>query len=138
MTNVPDEFYPYGCKLCSLDDNIYMIGNERRVVEYNPRSKTFKYLPRLQEGCKGGHSVCAVDNKIFVVDCDKHPSCEMIDLNDENPQWKYFADTKTSDHEGGELVVVEKKIYVFGGEHSDTVEVYDSDKGKHFIYVHTI
>ena len=62
----------------------------------------------------------------------------MIDLNDENPQWKYFADTKTSDHEGGELVVVEKKIYVFGGEHSDTVEVYDSDKGKHFIYVHTI
>ena len=73
-----------------------------------------------------------MDNKIFVVDCDKYPSCEMIDLNDEDPQWKYFTDTNTGDHEGGETVVVEKKIYVFGGENSDNVEVYDPDKGKHF------
>ena len=55
-------------------------------------------------------SVCTLDNKIFVLG---DTTCEMLDLNDDDPHWRYFAEMNRS-HEHGGAVVVDRKIYVLG------------------------
>ena len=81
-------------------------------------------MPSLQQE-RYGHSVCALDNKIFVLGGGDDTTCEMLDLSDDDPQWKYIAQMN-SGHGGA--VVIERKIYVLGDD-TTNVEVYDEDQG---------
>ena len=72
-------------------------------------------------------SVCTLDNKIFVMG-GGHDSCEMLDLSDDDAQWKYMADMNRTRHNDNSAVVIEKKVYVLGGIDT-SVEVYDADQG---------
>ena len=50
-------------------------------------------MPSLQEE-KYCRTVCTVDNKIFVFGgSGLTSSCEMLDLGDDDPHWKYIANT---------------------------------------------
>ena len=50
-------------------------------------------------------------------------TCEMLDLSDDDPHWRYIAQMN-SGHEFGGAVVIERKIYVLGGANT-SVEMYD-------------
>ena len=84
-------------------------------------------MPSLQQS-RIGHSVCTLANKIFVLggDCGSATTCEMLDLSEEEPQWRYIANMNSRHHACG-AVVVERKIYALGGDR-DTVDVYDADQ----------
>ena len=80
-------------------------------------------MPNLQrERC--GHSVCTLDNKIFVLG-GYDTTCEMLDLTDDDPQWRYIAHMNNSLAIGS--VVIGRKIYVLG--RGSSVWVYDVDQG---------
>ena len=134
LTDIPDEHYRYGCQVCCVEDNIYLVGGDIRVTEYNPRTNTWRNMPSLQNA-RYGLSVCTLDNKIFVLDSDGSAAttCEMLDLSDDDPQWKYIARMNSS--HCSDAVVIERKIYVLGGE---SVEVYDVDQGKLMEYLQII
>ena len=112
--------------MCCVEGNIYLVGGhfDRRVTEYNPRTNTSRNLPSLQQG-RGGHSVCTLDNKIFVLGGYDNTSCEMLDLSDDDPHWRYIAQMNSDHHDGG-AVVIERKIYVLSAR-TTNVEVYDVD-----------
>ena len=75
-------------------------------------------------------SVCALDNKIYVMGGGGY-TCEMLDLNDDDPEWRYIAEMNRILHNDNSAVVIEKNVYVVGGEGStNSVEVYDADKGR--------
>ena len=131
MIDIPDEHSRSWCKVCCVEDNIYLVGGDdgRRVTEYNPRTNTWRNMPRLQKERPVGYSasVCTLDDKIFVLGGD-YPTCEMLDLSDDDPQWRYIAEMNSVHNYGGAVVVIEKKIYVLGGD-GNIVEVYDVDQG---------
>ena len=103
-------------------------GDLDRVTEYNPRTNTWRNMPSLQQG-RGGPSVCTLENKIFVLSGRSgRTTCEMLDLSDDDPQWRYMAMMNIG-HYNGDAVGIERKIYVLGGYHETTVEVYDVDQG---------
>ena len=77
-------------------------------------------MPSLQQG-RYRPSVCTLDNKIFVLAGD-NITCEMMDLSDDDPEWRYIA--KMNSKYYGNAVVVERKIYVMGSVTTD-VDVYD-------------
>ena len=54
-------------------------------------------------------------------------SCEMLDLSDDDPHWRYIAQMNRKHY--GEGVVIEKKIYVLGGIDDTCDEVYDAEQG---------
>ena len=97
-----------------------------RVTEYNPRTNTWRNMSSLQLG-RGGHSVCTLGNKIFSLGGYDFGDCEMLDLSDNDPHWRYMAEMNKKHFDGG-AVVMEKKIYVLGG-HTTSVQVYDVDQG---------
>ena len=99
-------------------------GGDRRVREYNPSTNTWRKMPSLQNG-RYRPSVCTLDNKIFVLAGD-NITCEMMDLSDDDPEWRYIA--KMNSKYYGNAVVVERKIYVLGGDDTN-VEVYDVYQG---------
>ena len=143
MTDIPDENSTIGCSLCCLEGNIYLVGGDvghgpgSRVSEYNPRTNTWRNLPCLQQE-RSVPNVCTLDNKIFVMGGDYNvTSCEMLDMSDDDPQWRYIS-KMNSDHFTGGAVVVEKKIYVLGGYEANNDEVYDVDKGILMEYLQTI
>ena len=84
-------------------------------------------MPSLQQGRYRGHCVCTLDNKIFVFGGYNTTDCEVLDLSDDDPNWKYI-DKMDSQHTEGGAVVVERNIFVLGGG-TDIVEVYDVDQG---------
>ena len=86
-------------------------------------------MPSLQQ-TRYDPSLCTLDNKIFVLGgCgDNDTTCEMLDLSDDDPQWRYIAKMNIG-HTGGGAVVIERKIYVLGGDAYNSVEVYDTDQG---------
>ena len=140
MSTIPNEFFTIGCRLCFVDGKIYLVGGRghsvhgregRLVTEYNPCTNTWRSMPILQQRRSPVHSsVCSVDTKIFVVaGNDKTASCEMLDLSEEYPKWRYIAAMNRS-HKGGGIVPFDKKVYVLGGHRNTSVEVYDADKGK--------
>ena len=110
--------------MCCVEGNIYLVGGDgdRKVTEYNLRTNTWRNMPSLQEE-RWGHSVCTLDNKIFVLGGWDDTTCEMLDLSDDDPHWRYIAQMN-SDHYCGGGVVIDRKIYVLG---STIVEVYDVD-----------
>ena len=61
-------------------------------------------------------------------------TCELLDLSDDDPNWRYIAQMN-SGHGGGGAVVMERKIYVLGGDDTN-VEVYDVDQGILMEYLH--
>ena len=85
------------------------------MTEYSPYSDTWRNMPSLQQdrGVNGHHCVCTLDSKIFVLggDYGEGTSCEMLDLCDVDPQWRYIS-SMNSQHHGGAAVVIERKIYV--------------------------
>ena len=99
----------------------------RRVTEYNPRTNTWRNMPSLQQEKRYGACVCALDTKIFVLGGEDNTTCEMLDLSDDDPHWRYIAQMN-SDHYRGGAVVIQRKIYVLGGK-TTNVEVYDVDTG---------
>ena len=107
-------------------------GDDRRVTEYNPRTNTWRNMPSLQRG-RINYCVCTLGNKIFVLGNGYARTCEMLDLSDDDPHWRYIAQMN-SRHDGGAAVGVERKIYVLGGcsvsgLSTSTVEMYDVDQG---------
>ena len=126
LTDIPKEHSRAGYKVCCVEGNIYLVGN-RRVTKYNPRTNTWRNMPSLQQS-RIGHSVCTLANKIFVLggDCGSATTCEMLDLSEDEPQWRYIANMNSRHHACG-AVVVERKIYALGGDR-DTVDVYDADQ----------
>ena len=118
-----------------------VVGGEDRVVtKYNPRTNTWRNMPSLQQG-RGGPSVCTFDNKIFALggygDGGSVATCEMLDLSDDDPHWRYIAQMNSRHDFGAAAVVIERKIYVLGG--ADTsVEVYDVDQGISMHYLQFI
>ena len=122
--------------MCCVEGKIYLIGgdyDDRIVTEYNPRTNNWRNMQRLQTRRYGGYSVCTLENKIFVLggfvllDDRNNTICEMLDLSDDNPQWRYIAERK-SKHRAGEAAVIENKIYVVGHV-KNSLEVYDVDQG---------
>ena len=103
---------------------------DRRVTKFSPLTNTWTNVPSLQEGRYYEHSVCVLDDKIFVLGGGggSDPTCEMLDLSDDDPKWRYIADMN-SGHTGGAAVVIERKIFVVAGS-SSSVEIYDLDQGK--------
>jgi len=128
LTDIPEEHFRSGCKVCCVEGNIYLVGGSRygdgRVTEYNPLTNTWRNMSSLQQG-RLGHSVCTLDNKIFVLGNDT--TCEMLDLSDDDPHWRYIAHMNKVHFGGGGAVVIERKIYVLGGANTN-VEVYDVDQ----------
>ena len=115
--------------MCWVNGNIYLVvgGDDRVVTEYNPRSNTWRNVQNLQQK-RYGHSVCTLDQKIFVLG-GLDNTCEMLDLSDDDPQWRYIAEMNSRHYLGG-AVVVEKKIYVMGGKDTfNIVDVYHVDQG---------
>ena len=99
----------------------------RRVKEYNILTNTWRNLPKLQKERSFPNAVCTVDKKIFVLGSINDTTCEMLDLSDDDPQWRYIA-SMNSGHEGISAAVIEKKIYAIG--HGTTnVEMYDVQQG---------
>ena len=94
-------------------------------------------MPSLQQG-RLGPSVCTLDNKIFVLGgvYDDTTTCEMLDLSDDDPNWRNIAQMN-SGHYGGGVVVIERKIYVLGGyDDTTTCEMLDlSDDDPHWRYI---
>ena len=131
MTDITKEHSRDNCKVCCVEGNIYLVGasgyGNRRVTEYNPRTNTWRNMQSLQEW-RVGHSVCTLDNKIFVFASDDDTSCEMLDMTDDDPHWRYIAQMNSGHGRGG-AVVIDRKIYVLGGA-TTNVEVYYVDKGK--------
>ena len=86
-------------------------------------------MSSLQQG-RVGRNVCTFDNKIFVLGSRGlgDTSCEMLDLSDDDPHWRYIAQMNSEHYEGGNAVVIERKIYVLSGDYA-IVEVYDVDQG---------
>ena len=82
-------------------------------------------MPSLQLERDGKDGVCTLDNKIFVVGADN--TCEMLDLNEDEPEWKFFANMRNQHHDVG-TVMLDRKIYVLSGCGTE-VEVYDVDQG---------
>ena len=100
--------------------------NDDRVTEYNLGTNIWKDMPSLHQQ-RWRHSICTLDNKIFVLGGSAYDrTYEMLDLRDDDPQWRYVA-KMNSGHYGGGAVVVEGKIYSAG---DTSVEVYDDDQGK--------
>ena len=102
-----------------------------RVTEYNPRTNTWRNMQSLQQGRRWGHIdiVCTLDNKIFVLGDSDDITCVMLDLSDDDPQWRYIAEMSSGHYDGG-VVVIERKIYIVDGDGDITnVEVYDVDQG---------
>ena len=113
---------------------------EGKASEYNPRSKTWRKLPSIHmdqthevtdygPSCTRGYgfTVCTLDKKIYVLGhcCRK---LEMLDLTADNLEWKCLAKSK-SNHDYSDVVVIDGKIFAFGGFCNHTVEAYDIDKG---------
>ena len=114
--------------MCSVQGNIYLVGGSfdgRRVSEFNPRSRTWRDIAPMQQERYGGHSVCVVDTKMFVVG---FMTCEMLDLSQDDPQWRHI-ESMNKRHRFGDAVVFGKKIYVVGGIDDESVEVYDVEQG---------
>ena len=100
-----------------------------RLIEYNPSSNTWRVMPSLQDKrWIRDYSVCSLDNKIFVLGGygGGDDTCEMLDLSDDDPQWRFIADMD-SEHYSGGAVVLERRIYLIGGKNT-SVEVYDVDQ----------
>ena len=114
--------------MCCVEGNIYLVGGDgdRKVTEYNLRTNTWRNMPSLQEE-RWGHSVCTLDNKIFVLGGWDDTTCEMLDLSDDDLQWRYIPEMN-SIHSYGGAVVVDRKIYVLGGT-TENVKEYDIDQG---------
>ena len=119
--------------MCCVEGNVYLVGGydfERVVTKYNSFKNKWENMPSLQRSRYGASaSVCTLDNKIFVLGgyCSG-TTCEMLDLRDDDLQWIYIAGMKNQ-HEYGEAVVIERKIYALGGV-TPSVQVYDVDQGK--------
>ena len=132
MTDIPEQFTREGSKLCCVEGNIYLVGgggNEgREVTEYNPCTHTWREMPRLQLERFKHYNVCTIDDKIFVIGGDN--TCEMLDLSDDDPQWKLIANMNNQHHFCG-IATCDRKIYVLGG-HGTDIEVYDVDQGISF------
>ena len=96
--------------MCCVKGNIYLVGtphDRRMVTEYNPRTNTWRYMPSLQKE-RWGHTVSTLDNKIFVLGGGyDSATCEMLDLSEDDPQWRYIPEMN-SIHFNASAVVVEK------------------------------
>ena len=94
--------------MCCVKGNIYLVGHDRRMVtEYNPRTNTWRDMPSLQKE-RWGHTVSTLDNKIFVLGGGyDSATCEMLDLSEDDPQWRYIPEMN-SIHFNASAVVVEK------------------------------
>ena len=128
LTDIPKRYSRGGCKVCFVEDNIYLVGGahgNRIVTEYNPHTITWRNMPILQKGSARA-SVCTLDNTIFVL-AGNDTTCCMLDLSDDDPFWTDIAEMNSRHYGGGGAVVIERKIYVLGGD--TLVEVYDVDQG---------
>ena len=93
--------------MCCVEGNIYLVGgddgddeDDDRVTQYNPRTNIWSNMPSLQVG-RGGHSVCTLDNKIFVLGADYGgTACQMLDLSDDDPHWRNIANMNNNHYDG--------------------------------------
>ena len=118
--------------MCCAEGNIYLVREdyaEEIVTKYNPQTNTWRKMPSLKR--RSGASVCSLDNKMFVLGDGNYGSttCEMLDLSDDDPQWRTIADMNRKHWHGG-AVVTENKIFVLGGGDDTSVEVYDVNQGR--------
>ena len=90
---------------------------EGKVSDYNPRSKNWRRLPSWKR-----------DNRLYVLGHGGFRS-EVLDLSDDNPEWRKIANTN-SGYDYGAIVMIDRKIYAFGGVFSLEVEAFDVDQGK--------
>ena len=147
LTEIPGENsrgrqFLQNSQLCCVNGNIYLVGgvDDRKVTEYNPLTNTWRNMPSLQLA-RSCPILCTLDKKIFALGgvYDGDGTCEMLDLSDDDPQWRYIA-SMNSRHYGGGAAVIEKKIYVVGGYYNDNDtnadEVYDVDQGKYHGLLH--
>ena len=108
---------------------------ERVVTKYNSLKNKWENMPSLQRSRYGASaSVCTLDNKIFVLGGGS-VTCEVLDLDDDVPQWRYIS-SMTCGYQGGGAVVMEGNIYALGGGYeANNVEVYDIDQGMSLKYL---
>jgi len=66
LTVVPDEFYRHGCKLCCVEDDIYLVGPDSRVTAFNTSTRTWRDVARMKVRSNGAN-VCSLGSKIFVM-----------------------------------------------------------------------
>ena len=131
MADIPTEFSRDGMKICCTNDRIYLIGGmfgDQRVTEYNPRENTWRSLPELSYKRDGQHSLCVVDDKIYVIGGKRTKTVEMLDVGRTKPKWRNLADTQNTHYNSG-VVALDNKIYVAGGHSTKMVEMYDKGKG---------
>ena len=91
LTDVPRGHSRDFSKVCCVEGNIYLVGGSggnRRVIEYDPGTNIWRHMPSLQRAKWGpSPSVCTMDNKVFVL--YGVTTCEMLDLSEDDPQWRY-------------------------------------------------
>ena len=123
--------------MCCVEDNIYYLRRDDcEVSEYNPQSDTWRSIPSLQRDRGYGCRVCCtLDKKIFLLG-GGDITCEMLDLCDDDLQWRYIASMNNVHHGDGDAVVIDRMIYVLGGGDTKVlVQVYDVDQGKFIEYL---
>ena len=119
--------------MCSIEDRIYLVDGDRRVKEYNSRTRTWRNMPSLEHR-RTLFSVCTLDNKIFVLGGGS-VTCEVLDLDEDDPHWRYIS-SMSCGYQGGGAVDMEGNIYALGGGYeANNVEVYDIDQGMSLKYL---
>ena len=117
---------------------MYLLGNFS-VVEYNPRIKSWRNLPRFQVADeindKSYFSFCVIDSKLYVrseTESEVGPF-QVLDLDEDDPQWKQLA-SPNEDHPTGNhglfpcgVVAVDGSVYIMGGGGDTSVERYDAE-----------
>lgn len=130
ITEIPDDIYQRGCKLCSVRGKIYLIGGMAndtgtRAMEYNPATNTWRNMPRLLAHRGSKHQVCVLDDKIYVVG-GAGTSAEVLDLSDEAPRWRYIAPMNNHHTTGAQVVGMGDILIV---QSCGSTEVYDVGQG---------
>ena len=86
-----------------------------------------RILPNVQSSRENA-SVCVLDNRIYVLG-GQNTTAEVLDLNEDDPHWRYIA-AMNVDYENAGVAVIGGHIYNIGSENHDCVEKYDPTEGK--------
>ncbi len=110
----------------------YNIGITKRVQEYDPQADTWADKASIPVEL-GYLSVCASDEKIYVIQGSAEDTCEVYEYDTLTDEWTKKADLPTTRRDHG-ACVVDGKVYVIGGNTNavalKTVEIYDPETDK--------
>ena len=120
-----------------INDKIYILGGynigiTKRVQEYDPQADTWADKTSMPAEL-GYLSICASDEKIYVIQGSANETCEVYEYNTLADEWTKKANLPTTRRDHG-ACVVDGQVYVIGGNTNagalKTVEIYDPETDK--------